>query len=164
MTRVGVTGHRDLSTTTRDLVAAGLAAELRELDGLRGLSSLAEGADQLFAEQVLTTGGALVAVIPCSGYSGAFTTEAGVAHYRALRARAEEVIELPFRAPSEEAFWAAGRRIVSLADVLLAVWDGRASAGLGGTADVVAYARDHGVPTRVVWPVGSRRGQRGCAR
>ena len=164
MTRVGVTGHRDLSATTRDLVAAALAAELGELDGLSGISSLAEGADQLFAERVLDAGGALVAVIPCAAYGGTFSTEAGAATYRALRARADEIIELPYPAPSEEAFWAAGRRVVSLADVLLAVWDGSPSGGLGGTADVVAFARDHDVPTRVVWPVGSRRGQRGLAR
>ena len=157
MTRVGVTGHRDLTPATCDLVAAALAAELRELDGLRGISSLAEGADQLFAERVLDAGGALIAVIPCGGYSDSFATEAGVASYRALRGRADEVVELPFAGPSEEAFWAAGRRIVALAERLLAVWDGSMSRGLGGTADVVAFALEHGVPTTVVWPAGSRR-------
>lgn len=55
-------------------------------------------------------------------------------------------------------FWAAGQRIVGLADVLLAVWDGSSSRGLGGTADVVAFAAECGVPTTVVWPPGSRRG------
>jgi predicted Rossmann fold nucleotide-binding protein DprA/Smf involved in DNA uptake len=158
MTRVGVTGHRDLTTTTQSLVAGALAAELSQLDGLRGISSLAEGADQIFAQGVLDAGGALIAVIPCATYGRAFSTEAGVASYRALRARADEVIELPYLGPSEDAFWAAGRRIVGLADVLLAIWDGSASGGLGGTADVVAFAREHDVPTTVVWPVGSRRG------
>jgi hypothetical protein len=158
MTRVGVTGHRDLTTTTRDLVAAAVAAELSQLDGLRGISSLAEGADQVFAERVLDAGGALIAVIPCAAYGRTFSTEAGVAAYRALRARADEVIELPYLAPAEDAFWAAGRRVVGMAEMLLAVWDGSASGGLGGTADVVAFAREHDVPTMVVWPPGSRRG------
>jgi hypothetical protein len=158
MTRVGVTGHRDLTTTTRDLVAAALASELSQLDGLRAISSLAEGADQIFAERALEAGGALVAVIPFTAYGRTFSTEAGVAAYRALRARADEVIELPYLAPSEDAFWAAGRRVVGMAERLLAVWDGSASGGLGGTADVVAFAREKDVPTTVVWPDGSRRG------
>jgi hypothetical protein len=42
--------------------------------------------------------------------------------------------------------------------VLLAVWDGTPSQGVGGTADVVAFAGERGVPTTVVWPPGSRRG------
>jgi hypothetical protein len=44
------------------------------------------------------------------------------------------------------------------AEVLLAVWDGTPSQGVGGTADVVAFAGERGVPTAVVWPPGSRRG------
>jgi hypothetical protein len=68
------------------------------------------------------------------------------------------VIELPFRSPSAEAYWAAGQRIVGLADVLLAVWDGTPSRGVGGTADVVAFAGQRAVPTTVVWPPGSQRG------
>ena len=69
------------------------------------------------------------------------------------------MIELPFRSPSAEAYWAAGQRVVGLADVLLAVWDGTARpAAWAATADVVAFARERGVPTTVLWPAGSRRG------
>jgi hypothetical protein len=158
MTRVGVTGHRDLGHPARRLVADALATELGGLGALRGISSLAEGADQLFAEQVLEAGGGLIAVIPCAAYGDAFSTDEGAHAYRRLRARADEVVELSHASPSEEAFWDAGRRVVGLADLLLAVWDGSASAGLGGTGDVVAYAVEQGVPTRVIWPPGARRG------
>lgn len=41
--------------------------------------------------------------------------------------------------------------MVDKADELYAVWD-------GGTADVVAYAREHGTPVRVIWPDGAQRG------
>jgi hypothetical protein len=158
MTRVGVTGHRDLAEPTRGLVADALLVELENVTELRGISSLAEGADQIFAERVLELGGALTAVVPCAGYGESFSTAAGAVTYRELRARADAVIDLQFPFPSEEAFWAAGRRVVGLAARLLAVWDGSASAGLGGTADVVAFARQRGVPTTIVWPAGSRRG------
>ncbi|MGW8374344.1 hypothetical protein [Streptomyces sp. ODS28] len=50
-----------------------------------------------------------------------------------------------------EAVLAAGGRLV-------AVWDGRApGAKGGGTADVVAGARDAGLPVDVVWPSGAAR-------
>jgi hypothetical protein len=158
MTRVGITGHRDLADPTCRLVSAGIATELERFHPLHGISSLAEGADQIFAEQVLRAGGTLTAVIPCADYGRGFATSAGKAAYRQLRARAEDVIELPFASPSEEAYWAAGQRVVDLADVLLAVWDGSPSGGVGGTADIVAFAASRGAPTTVIWPPGSRRG------
>jgi hypothetical protein len=164
MTHVGITGHRDLSGATCRLVSAAIATQLARFDSIDGISSLAEGADQLFAEQVVKAGGALTAVVPSAHYGRSFQSIAGIASYRRLRALAREVIELPFSAPTEEAYWAAGQRIVGLADVLLAVWDGTPSQGMGGTADVVAFAGERGVPTTVLWPPGSRRDQRRGAR
>jgi hypothetical protein len=158
MTRVGITGHRDVRDLTHRLLRAAVAAELAAYRPLHGISSLAEGADQIFAEQVLEVHGALTAVIPSADYAGSFQTVSGRTMYRQLRARATEVIELPFASPSEDAYWAAGRRIVFLSDVLLAVWDGAPSGGVGGTADVVAFAAERGVPTRILWPPGARRG------
>ena len=158
MTRVGITGHRDLRDMTHRLVTAAVATELAGYRPLHGISALAEGADQIFAEQVLEARGALTAVIPSADYAAAFATDAGEAAYRRMRALASEVIELPFGAASEDAYWAAGREVVRLSDVLLAVWDGGPSGGLGGTADIVAFAREHGVPTTVLWPAGARRG------
>ena len=157
MTRVGVTGHRDLPEPTCKLVSAALATHLARFDSIDGVSSLAEGADQIFAEQVVRAGGALTAVVPSAHYGRSFQTTDGNATYRRLRALAREVIELPFSSPSEEAHWAAGQRVVGLAEVLLAVWDGTPSRGLGGTAEVVAFAGQRGVPTTVVWPPGARR-------
>ena len=158
MTRVGITGHRDLYNPTYALVSAAITKQIGEFGSVHGISSLAEGADQIFAEQVLKGGGALTAVIPSAHYGRSFATTAGTAAYQRLRALATEVIELPFRSPSAEAYWAAGQRVVGLADVLLAVWDGTPSRGVGGTADVVAFAGERGVPTTVLWPPGSRRG------
>jgi hypothetical protein len=164
MTRVGVTGHRDLSAPTCKLLAAAIALQLEQFAAIDGISSLAEGADQIFAEQVLRAGGVLTAVIPAADYGASFATTDGSAAYRRLRALAQEVIELPFDAPSDEAYLAAGQRVVGLCDILLAVWDGSPSRGTGGTAEIVAFAGERGVPTTVVWPLGSRRGQGAGAR
>jgi hypothetical protein len=48
--------------------------------------------------------------------------------------------------------------MVDEADELYAVWDGKPARSYGGTADVVAYAREHGTPVRVIWPDGAQRG------
>ena len=37
------------------------------------------------------------------------------------------------------------------------MWDGEAARASGGTADVVAYAREHGTPVRVIRPDGAQR-------
>jgi hypothetical protein len=42
-------------------------------------------------------------------------------------------------------------------DELYAVWDGKPVRAYGGTADVVAYARERGTPVRVIWPDGAQR-------
>jgi hypothetical protein len=47
--------------------------------------------------------------------------------------------------------------MVDGADELYAVWDGKPARAYGGTADVVAYARERATPVRVIWPEGARR-------
>jgi hypothetical protein len=42
-------------------------------------------------------------------------------------------------------------------DRLLAVWDGRPARGVGGTADIVEYARLSRVPVDIIWPSGASR-------
>jgi len=49
---------------------------------------------------------------------------------------------------------AASELMIDGADELYAVWDGKPARAYGGTADVVAYARKHGKPVRVIWPDG----------
>ena len=124
---------------------------------LCGVSSLAEGADQLFAAHVLAVGGVLEAIVPCEDYINSLATESGRARYEQLRNAAGRVITLPFPQPSEEAFLAAGQALVDRCDHLFAVWDGRPARGLGGTADVVSYARSRGRPITVLWVDGVSR-------
>ena len=52
---------------------------------------------------------------------------------------------------------AASEALVTRSQQRLAVWDGKPSSGHGGTADVVAHARQVGVPVDVIWPTGTRR-------
>ena len=154
---IGVTGHQSLSAATRQSVGRYLLHFLRFNAPTRGLTSLAAGTDQIFARCVLRLGGNISAVIPSDRYESTFSGPKAIHEFRELLSQATEVIRLPYAEPSEEAFWSAGKEIVDRCSVLIAVWDGKPAGGLGGTADVVAYARDHGRPVDVVWPPSASR-------
>jgi hypothetical protein len=155
--RVGFTGHQTLSPGTRESVAAALTEELKNERRLVGLVSLAAGADQIFAKAVLDLGGRIIAVVPSEHYERSFASDGDLINFRLLLQQAYQTITMPFDEPSEQAYWSAGQEIVKRSDRLLAVWDGKPAAGLGGTADIVRYARSHGTPVTVVWPEGARR-------
>jgi hypothetical protein len=158
VTRIGGTGHRLLVPETRRLVEAELRRHLAPSAGPRlvGVSSLADGADQVFAEVVLALGGSLEVVVPSAGYREALPPDCWPAYDRLL-GLAGVVEDLGFPELSEEALMAAGRRLVERSDRLVAVWDGRPARGVGGTGDVVDHARRSGVPIHVVWPPGCSR-------
>ena len=65
---------------------------------------------------------------------------------------------MPFDTARRESYLAASQHLLFEVEELLAVWDGGPSGGLGGTADVVAAARQRGLPVHVIWPHGAARG------
>nr|WP_165845432.1 hypothetical protein [Streptacidiphilus pinicola] len=160
MVTLAVTGHRDLTDQTAELVRA----ELRKLIAARavegplvGLSCLAAGADTIFAEELVEAGGELVVVFPARGYRHERVhTERAPTFERLVRA-AVEVHELQFSEVSQEAYQAANEVLLARADVVVAVWDGRPPAGPGGTGELVQRSRDAGVEVVRVWPEGAAR-------
>lgn len=116
-----------------------------------GVTALADGADQMFADVLSEIGGRVAAVTPCDGYPA--TIENNAVYQTWMRRSAAEVA-FPFPEPSDAAYLAAGLYGVDVADVLVVVWDGEDAAGMGGTGDVVEYAKSTGTPVEVVWPAG----------
>jgi tetratricopeptide (TPR) repeat protein len=116
------------------------------------VSSLAIGADQLFASLVAQRGGQIHAVIPFDGYERTFSPH-NVDAYHYILSKADLVEVLQTSGTDEDAYLAAGKRVVELSDILIAVWNGQPAKGKGGTADIVAYARDNGVPLVHLNPV-----------
>ncbi|MFJ3928125.1 hypothetical protein [Streptomyces sp. NPDC090022] len=158
MKRIGVTGHRIIPDEVRGHVEDRLRALLAGHEGpLEALSSLADGADQMFAAIALDCGADLTVVIPSADYEEAFEDAASLARYRRLRRLATQQIRMDFDRSTDEAYYAAGTFIADSCDRLLAVWDGQPARGHGGTAEIVAYARDRGKPVTVIWREGVRR-------
>ncbi len=141
--RVGASGHRELRESADwEWVRRELRSRLVALaPSVVGVTSLAVGADTLFAETVLEAGGALEVVVPFEGYEEKFAAGREREEYLRLLGRAARVEVLGHAGSDEEAYYAAGRRVADLSDLVVLVWDGRPAAGLGGTGDIADYAR-----------------------
>jgi hypothetical protein len=123
---------------------------------LTGVSCIADGADALFADEVLSHGGLLEVVIPAAQYRE-HLPESHYATYDRLLSAATVRHPLNFDESTPEAHMAASELMLGLIDRLIAVWDEQPARSFGGTADVVASARKMGLPVEVIWPVGARR-------
>ena len=164
---VGVTGHRRLAEASaaavRGHVDAVLAAvregvaaiAAREADWfaetptrLSVVSALADGSDQIVAEAGLKAGFELYAVLPFDrGLTRRDLPQNARKAFDRLLGGAARILELPgTRAEREAAYAMAGRATVAHSGLLIAVWDGLAARGRGGTAEVVAGALAAGVP------------------
>ena len=158
MTRIGVTGHQNLPAAFLPQIRKEIEGVIERAPGMvTGMTSLAAGTDQLFARAVLEKGGRLHAIIPCSGYEAAFIDRPALVTFHELLSASAEIETLPHDQPSERAFLEAGHRVVDLADLLVAVWDGQKAKGLGGTADIVGYARERSRECVIIWPPGAVR-------
>jgi hypothetical protein len=153
---VGFTGHRQLRNSGE--VAGAIARELAVLrEAAPGewiaLSSAAVGSDTLFARAALGLGFAWQAVLPLARaeFKRDFT-ETEWSETEALLAQAELVRVVNETGVREDAFLDAGMETVHDADIVLAVWDGEPPRGKGGTADVIAYARELGRPLVLIHP------------
>ena len=114
--RVGITGHQRLTPKVTEFVQGQIGEFLSRQQEIIGISSLAAGADQIFARIVLMLGGQLEVVIPSERYETSLSSEDRREFKRLLR-RAQSTVRLPYAEPSEEAFMAAGR-VVSGEDLI----------------------------------------------
>jgi hypothetical protein len=165
---IGVTSHRNLVSREIEGLRMGVRDFFlnlqRDFPGLPlvVLSPLAEGGDQLVAQEALAAGARLIAPLPMAyeEYVRDFSDAATRAEFESLCANAH-VIELPLlpgNTPADIAARGAARNrqyaqagvfTASHSHILLAIWDGRPSDALGGTAQIVRFHMD-GVPPGLV--------------
>jgi hypothetical protein len=140
--KVGITGHQYLEDShSWEWVKMEMDDLLAKLgQPLIGISCLAIGADSLFAELILQHGGCLEAVLPFPEYEEELPIQQRD-RYQALLKVASAITVLEERQSKQESYFEASKKVVDAADLLLAVWDGKPARGLGGTADIVEYAR-----------------------
>jgi len=124
------------------------------------VSALAEGADRLVVNEVLKwPGSKLLCVLPVAEddldvYLADFESEHSRAEFRRLYQRAwRHICPRPglvlglvprdaTRAQREDGYLWAGRAVIRNSDILVAIWDGEHSRGVGGTADMIRRMRE----------------------
>ncbi len=159
---IGVTGHRldrldaahveTIRATIATVFAAiATAAEaIADPMAIRLVTALADGADGFAADAALSQRWTIDAVLPFprAQYAEDFDGPEARSHAEHLAA-ARSVFELPGErnATGEVvAYERAGRVVLSQSDIIVAVWDGEASRGRGGTAQIVAEAVLQDIP------------------
>jgi hypothetical protein len=155
---IGVTSHRNLVASEIEPIRHAVRDFLERMRQehphmpLVVVSALAEGGDQLVAEEGLAIGARLLAPLPLprAQYAEDFTDAAARARFSAL-CDAAQVIELPrvadgktcTAAPTgqerDRHYAQSGVYVSDHCHILLAIWDGKPSALLGGTAQIVRY-------------------------
>jgi hypothetical protein len=163
--RVGVTGHRTIADPPSVSRRVREVLDLLECQVFSRsvatrvvytvVTSLAEGADRLVPRLVLEEreGTRLEVVLPLErdDYMEDFKTVESRAEFLALLSKAVQPPREPERPESRpQAYAVAGRALVDRVDVLIAVWDHEPPRGVGGTAEVIEYARLQGLPTFII--------------
>lgn len=170
MLSIGVTGHRkealpaktcdDLKERIRGaltlLVESALAVREQEADfytdeppRLLFISPLADGADQIAARIALELGFELHAITPfaAAAYQRELPDDRSRKAFGELLEKASCLLELPGEHEDpEQAYVMTGRATIAHCDLMLAVWDGLAPRGRGGTGEVVELAVVNGTP------------------
>jgi hypothetical protein len=174
--RVGVTGHRpnNLKSAEPTLLLARIHAVLGflreaalelhseagsiylpDLPIVRVISPIAEGADRLVAVVAMSQRFELQCPLPFSieEYVKDFASEESQSEFYELLGKATAILELDgSRDPpdrQDQSYESVGRMVLNQSDVILAIWDGRASGKRGGTSQIVGEALRLGLP--LVW-------------
>jgi len=148
---VGFSGHRSIadSKVIGDSISAALDDLASKCGAMVAVSSLAKGSDTLFVEEVVERKIPFLLVLPFP--SDRFQQDFEAKDWQRvtpLLAKASHREEVSGTNSPDEAYMETGALIVDRADVVIAVWDGKPSNGLGGTGDVVDYSRALGKPLK----------------
>jgi len=150
---IGFTGHRHLpdEAKSRSLILQFLKEQKENIQvSVYGISSVASGGDLLFAESCIFLGIPLRVLLPLPKEQ--FREDFDEGTWK----RVEDVIcqalsvEVTGEDESRDArYYECGIETVLQCRLLLALWDGEPSRGLGGTEQIVSFAKIEGRP--VVW-------------
>ncbi len=173
--RVGVTGHREGSDLGSEALREAIQKVLAQIGSialeaflakrqrfakdpnmpiLRLVSSLAQGADRLVAQEATAKEYKLHALLPFPrGIYAKDPNLGSLDEFNDLlddQEKTERVFELDNSSATEAerkaAYEAAGRLVLRQSDILIAIWDGEPARGMGGTGQIVEEAQALEIP------------------
>jgi hypothetical protein len=164
---IGFTGHRRLADESGSrLCIAQLLTELKSSAPgvVCGLSSVAAGGDLLFAESCLDLGIPLRVLLPLpiADFRADFDAATWERVESVLKRAAARTITGAHEDTREASYYECGVQTVAQSDVMIALWDGQPSQGLGGTEQIVNFARAEGRPVYWLHSVTGRLERLGC--
>jgi hypothetical protein len=152
---VGFSGHRQLDLPSK--AAEGIRQALDRLAAnygpLAGISSAASGGDTLFLEEAAKRNLPCRILLPFP--KARFQKDFSSADWQRVVPLLDKALIVEELAPTEsdeEAYYETGALTVERSDVMVFLWDGKAAGGLGGTADIIEYARTLERPLFIVNP------------
>lgn len=168
--RVGITGPRKLTQEdahqVREEIDAALAWIRDKADKQRiarglnnefyisGLTPVAEGADRIFADEVLKHGGKLELVLPFRPdiYREDFATNESKADFVRLLCmdKCPLIIDALDKPHKEWAYYHSGKMVADQCDILIVVWDGNEAKGPAGTGNILDYAKKNKNPAIII--------------
>ncbi len=154
--RMGITGHRKIADEV--LIRKSISKVLIRIENYLDnnphnfsiISPLAEGADTIATEEILgieihseSKKPFLEVILPLKihEYIKDFETGKSEEEFENLFKLADSVKTIQDATSREDAYYKAGKYTVDNCDVLLAVWNGKPAEGIGGTAEIIEYAR-----------------------
>eukprot|EP00455_Lapot_gusevi_P007493 TRINITY_DN13193_c0_g1_i1.p1 TRINITY_DN13193_c0_g1~~TRINITY_DN13193_c0_g1_i1.p1 ORF type:complete len:281 (+),score=91.29 TRINITY_DN13193_c0_g1_i1:66-908(+) len=154
--RVGVTGHRfferrgALEYLYRELRYI-LTQALKFKGRVVGLTGLAEGTDQLFAEVCFELGIPVRAIVAHADFYNDFQGPAADKYQRILN-QCESVFVVPAAQWQELSYGGVRDVLLRFSDLIVAAWNGLPAKGPGGTGDVVECAKEDEKPVLHINP------------
>lgn len=119
---------------------------------LRLFSMLAEGSDRIAAKCALKHNYILQCPLPMNRelYKEDFKTQGSCDEFDMLLTNADSILEIDACSKNKNrAYQNGGFVMLGHTDVLIAVWNGIDSGMVGGTYDIIEYAKGHDIP--IVW-------------
>jgi len=149
---VGFSGHRKIANPgIARVVEKELQALIGRVEGLLiGHSSVAVGADQIFLGECERLGLPIEVSLPLPAEE--FRKDFSDGEWAGAEGLVERAVRVNTLRTGEQrpgAYRTCGVEVVDTSDIVMVVWNGEVAAGIGGTGEIVRYARDLGKP--LVW-------------
>lgn len=150
---IGFSGHRHLRD--KDLIARSISRELSELKSsyhdIATISSAASGGDTLFLKTADEIGAPLQVILPFD--KDRFRADFSETDWESVKPYIDKAIRTTTVDSGEtagEAYLDSGIITADCCDVLITVWNGKPAEGIGGTENIVAYARHLEKPLLII--------------
>jgi hypothetical protein len=144
---IAITGHRDMIETEELKGKVSILFEnlLKNTKTLTLLSPLADGADRFVAKIFLekqSKHNQLTLIVPQPFNSERYLQDFDeVSTLEFIKLRNQALKNFSVTPSTQSGYLDVGRYVVNHSDILLALWDGTINGKIGGTADVVDYAK-----------------------